>query len=194
MVATQAGTGSPQSAVSAASIWGLAEPELAGWADWEIRPVLEWAPRSAQGCEAQFKVSGPRHPQPCIRGGPCPPPPPGRQPCKNLRGCPPTASSCSVAQLSFAGLRSPPQAPYSVPRPKPCPVSPQTLPGAQVIPLPQPRAGPPSPCLQPRSPGPGGLSPAPCSQPSPAHGVWITCHRPRAAGSRSSSTRSTPSC
>lgn len=88
-VATQAGTSSLHSAASAASIWGLAEPEPAGWADWELRPVLEWAPRSAQGCQAQFKVSGPCHPQPCTRGGPCPPPSPGRQPCRNLRGRPP---------------------------------------------------------------------------------------------------------
>lgn len=125
-VATQAGTSSPHSAASAASIWGLAEPEPAGWADWELRPVLEWAPRSAQGCQAQFKVSGPCHPQPCTRGGPCPPPSPGRQPCRNLRGRPPptTASSCSVAQLSFAGLRSPPQPTALCPQAKALPRQP----------------------------------------------------------------------
>ena len=36
-----------------------------GSSDWL---ALEWAPRSAQGYQARFKVSGPHHPQPCTWG------------------------------------------------------------------------------------------------------------------------------
>lgn len=183
-VAAQAGKGSPRSAVSAASIWGLAGPEPMGWADWELRLALEWAPRSAQGYQARFKVSGPHHPQPCTWGALALPHTAGGQPCRNLRGNrPPTASSLlrGSAQLCLLEKPTPAHPTLSLGRgPAPSALklflgfsqslaaalrwAAQSVPPAQV---PRPRG---SPALPP----PPGL----------AHGVWVTCCRPWAAGGR----------
>lgn len=183
-VATQAGKGSPRSAVSAASIWGLAGPEPMGWADWELRLALEWAPRSAQGYQARFKVSGPHHRQPCTWRAPALPHPTGGQPCRNLRGNrPPTASSLlrGSAQLCLLEKPTPAHPTLSLGRgPAPSTLklflgfsqclaaapgwAAQSVPPAQV---PRPRGGP-------ALPPPPGL----------AHGVWVTCCRPWAAGGR----------
>lgn len=89
-----------------------------------------------------------------------------------------------MAQLRFAGLRSPPQPTLLCPQAEALPCQPSNSSWGSAIPSLQPRAGPPGPCLQPRSPGLGRGGPALPPPPNPAHGVWVTCCRPWAAGGR----------
>lgn len=90
-----------------------------------------------------------------------------------------------MAQLRFAGLRSPPQPTLLCPQAEALPCQPSNSSWGSAIPSLQPRAGPPGPCLQPRSPGPGGGGAQPCPLlPTQHTGCGLPVAGPWAAGGR----------